>query len=103
MDTLMKGAKSAHAPESDAIALLLEYGGFPEPFLRQSTRFARLWRRGRVEKIIREDLRDLSRIPELSQVEMLVALLPERAGGLLSVQSLREDLEVAHPTVERWL
>jgi predicted AAA+ superfamily ATPase len=34
---------------------------------------------------------------------MLVALLPERAGGLLSVQSLREDLEVGHQTVGRWL
>lgn len=83
--------------------LLLEHGGFPEPFLRQSQRFARLWRRGRAEKIVREDLRDLSRIPELSQVEMLMALLPERAAAPLSRQSLREDLEVAHDTVTRWL
>jgi len=83
--------------------LLFQYGGFPEPFLRQSERFARLWRRGRAEKIVREDLRDLSRIPELSQVEMLMALLPERAASRLSRQSLREDLEVAHDTVTRWL
>jgi predicted AAA+ superfamily ATPase len=82
---------------------LFEHGGFPEPFLRQSARFARLWRRGRAEKIVREDLRDLSRIPELSQVEMLMALLPERAGSRLSRQALREDLEVAHDTVSRWL
>jgi predicted AAA+ superfamily ATPase len=85
------------------LELLLEYGGFPEPFLRQSERFARLWRRGRAEKIVREDLRDLSRIPELSQVEMLMALLPERAASPLSRQALREDLEVAHDTVTRWL
>ncbi len=83
--------------------LLFEYGGFPEPFLRQSERFARLWRLGRAEKIVREDLRDLSRIPELSQVEMLMALLPERAASRLSRQSLREDLEVSHDTVTRWL
>jgi predicted AAA+ superfamily ATPase len=85
------------------LELLLEYGGFPEPFLRQSERFGRLWRRGRAEKIVREDLRDLSRSPELSQVEMLMALLPERAASRLSRQSLREDLEVAHDTVTRWL
>lgn len=85
------------------LELLFQYGGFPEPFLRQSERFARLWRRGRAEKIVREDLRDLSRIPELSQVEMLMALLPERAASPLSRQSLREDLEVAHDTVSRWL
>ncbi len=87
----------------ETLATLLRFGGFPEPFLRQSPRFARLWQRGRTEKIVREDLRDLSRIPELSRVEMLTALLPERAAQPLSVQSLREDLEVAHDTVRRWL
>jgi predicted AAA+ superfamily ATPase len=52
---------------------------------------------------VREDLRDLSRIPELSQAEMLMSLLPERAASRLSRQALREDLEVAHDTVSRWL
>jgi len=66
-------------------------------------RGARLWRRERVEAVVREDLRDLSRITELGLVQMLAALLPERVGSLLSVQALREDLEVAHETVRRWL
>ena len=34
---------------------------------------------------------------------MLVSLLPEKIGNPLSVQSLREDLEVSHDTVRRWL
>ncbi len=101
---LVGGALPQSAPAArKTLELLFQYGGFPEPFLRQSERFARLWRRGRAEKIVREDLRDLSRIPELSQVEMLMALLPERAASRLSRQSLREDLEVAHDTVTRWL
>jgi len=87
----------------DRFSRLWKFGGFPEPLFRGSEEFANAWRRTRVEQIIREDLRDLSRIPELSQIEMLVALLPERVGGLMSVQSLREDLEVAHDTVSRWL
>ena len=87
----------------EALAGLMRFGGFPEPFLAQNERLARLWRRGRVEKVVREDLRDISRIPELSRVEMLAALLPERVGSLFSVSSLREDLEVAHDTVSRWL
>lgn len=93
-------------PAGDAqnrFEVLLEYGPFPEPALAQNARQARLWQRTRIEAIIREDLRDLSRIPDLSKVEMLASLLPERVGSLLSVQSLREDLEVAHPTVKRWL
>ena len=49
-------------------------------WLRREKRL-NLWRRGRIEKVIREDLRDLSRIPELSQIEVLVSLLPERVGS----------------------
>lgn len=82
---------------------LFKFSGFPEPYFANSEKIHRLWRSGRTEKIIREDLRDLSRIPELSQVEMLVSLLPDKIGSPLSIQSLREDLEVSHDTVSRWL
>jgi predicted AAA+ superfamily ATPase len=82
---------------------LFRFGGFPEPFLHQDEALHRIWQRSRVEKIIREDLRDLSKLPELSQIEVLAALLPDRVGSPLSISSLREDLEVAHTTVTRWL
>jgi uncharacterized protein len=52
---------------------------------------------------VREDLRDLSRLPELSQIEMLVALMSDRVANPLSIQALSEDLEVAYTTVKRWL
>lgn len=92
---------SKHAQET--LVQLLQYGGFPEPFLAQNAKQARLWRQGRVERVIREDLRDLSRIPELSQIEMLASLLPERVGSVLSLNALREDLEVSYDTIKRWL
>lgn len=82
---------------------LFDFSGFPEPYLSGSKKVLNIWSRGRNEKIVREDLRDLSRLPELSQVEMLTSLLPDKVGSPLSVQSLREDLEVAHDTVTRWL
>ncbi|MBM4253423.1 MAG: ATP-binding protein [Deltaproteobacteria bacterium] len=82
---------------------LLKFGGFPDPYLNQNDQFSALWRSGRLEKIIHEDLRDLSRLPELSQVEALALLMPDRIGSPLSVQSLREELEVAYDTVKRWL
>lgn len=82
---------------------MMRFGAFPEPFLAGDERKARLWRRNRLERVIREDLRDLSRLPELSQVEMLAALLPERVGSPFSLSSLRDLLEVSHPTVKRWL
>lgn len=82
---------------------LMEFGPFPEPVLAQSARRARIWRRARTEAIIREDLRDLSRIPDLGRVEMMAALLPERVGSLFSKNALREELEVSFDTVKRWL
>lgn len=91
--------KSSH----DDFLALRRYSGFPGPLLAQDERRARLWRRHRVETVIREDLRDLSRIPELSRIEMLAALLPEKVGSLFSVASLRDDLEVSFDTVKRWV
>jgi uncharacterized protein len=82
---------------------LLRFGGFPEPFLAGEEKRLNLWRRGRIEKVVREDLRDLSRIPELSHIEALVSLLPERVGSLFSRASLREELEVSFDTVRRWM
>ena len=86
-----------------ALDQLFTFSGFPEPYFAKSLKIQRIWRRGRNEKIVREDLRDLSRLPELSQIELLTSLLPEKIGSPLSVQSLREDIEVAHDTVTRWL
>ncbi len=87
----------------EAFASLMKFGGFPEPLFAQDEKKARLWRRGRVEKVIREDLRDLTRIPELSRIEMLAALLPEKVGSLFSIAGLREHLDVNHETVKRWV
>lgn len=87
----------------EAFGNLMRFGGFPEPLFLQDEKKARLWRRSRTEKVIREDLRDLSRIPELGRIEMLASLLPEKVGSLFSIASLREHLEVSHETVKRWV
>lgn len=82
---------------------LMQFGPFPEPFLLQHTQKARLWQKSRREIIIREDIRDISRIPDLSKIELMSALLPEKVGSLFSLNSVREDLEVSYDTVKRWL
>lgn len=86
-----------------ALAALLRFGGFPEPLLAQNERDLRRWQRERMSQILRDDLRDLERVREISLVEHLAELLPEKVGSPLSINSLREDLQVDHKTVERWL
>lgn len=82
---------------------LYKFGPFPEPLIAKDEKILNLWNRNRLEKIIREDLRDLSHLQELSQIEMLASLLPERTAQPLSIRALGEDLEVAYTTVKRWL
>jgi len=90
-------------PNQDLLDKLLEFGPFPEPLLTKNRKILNLWHKDRIEKIVREDLRDLSRLPELSQIEMLISLLPERAANTLSLRSLSEDLEVSYTTIKHWM
>jgi predicted AAA+ superfamily ATPase len=77
--------------------------GFPEPLFSGSEARLRRWRRSHQTLVVREDLRDLTRIREIGLVETLVALLPERIGSPLSVNSLREDLGINFMTAQGWL
>jgi predicted AAA+ superfamily ATPase len=101
--SLRELAESGVAPEREHLSLLLKFGGFPEPLLGQSERRLRIWQRERMTRVVREDLRDLERVREISLVEQLADLLPEKVGSPLSIKSLREDLQVDHKTAERWL
>lgn len=82
---------------------LFEYGGFPEPFLKENRRFSAHWKRLRQDQLIREDIRDLSQIQELSQLEMLSLLLTEYSGKQISLSSLANQINVSVPTISRWL
>lgn len=82
---------------------LLRFGGFPEPFVAADETEHRLWQRDRLSRVVREDLRDLEQVREISLVEQLVDLLPSKVGSPLSLANLRQDLEVDHKTVQRWL
>ena len=82
---------------------LLRFGGFPEPLFARRPNQHRLWQRDRMTRVIREDLRDLENVRDISLLEHLVELLPPRVGSPLSIANLRQDLDVDHKTVERWL
>ncbi len=89
--------------EKSAVEDLLNYGGFPEPFLSKNRSEHKLWLRERVFRLVNDDVRDLSTIKDISQISMLIRLLPSRVGSLLSLKSLAEDISVSQPSVDRWL
>ena len=88
---------------ADDFAQLLKLGGFPEPFFSGSEVQARRWSREYRNLLVREEIRDLERIQDLGNLELLVMSLPERVGSLLSLNALREDLQVSHKAVRNWV
>lgn len=86
-----------------ALADLYHFGGFPEPLLGRSEVEARRWSREYRTRLIREDVASLERVQDLGSLELLALRLPELVGSPLSVNALREDLQVAHKTVESWI
>ena len=82
---------------------LLELGGFPEPFLGGSQVEAKRWSREYRTRLIREDVVSLERIQDLGNLELLMLRLPELVGSPLSLNALREDLQISHKTLASWV
>lgn len=82
---------------------MMQFGGFPEPLLAQSARTLRRWQKERLDRFFREDVRDLESVRDLSSIQLLADLLPERVGSPLSLNSLREDLDASHRGLTHWI
>ncbi|HYN43858.1 MAG TPA: AAA family ATPase [Thermoanaerobaculia bacterium] len=82
---------------------LLTLGGFPEPYSSGSEVAARRWSREYRNLLVREEVADLERVSDLGSLELLALRLPELVGAPLSLNALREDLQVAHKTVAGWV
>lgn len=82
---------------------LLRNGGFPEPFIKNNSKFLNRWKTLRQEQLIREDIRDLSRIQELGQIELLAEILKHQAGQLTNYSNLANKVNVSSDTIRRWI
>jgi uncharacterized protein len=82
---------------------LLTLGGFPEPFFSGSEIESRRWSREHRTLIIREEVRDLEQVTDLGKMELLSLRLPDLVGSPLSINALREDLQVSHTAVSKWI
>ena len=82
---------------------LLELGGFPEPYFSNSKIEAKRWSTNYRSLLVNQESTSIATISDLSKLELLSLRLPELVGSPLSINSLREDLQLAHKTVTRWL
>jgi uncharacterized protein len=82
---------------------LITLGGFPEPFLSNDERKARRWRKERYDRILREDIQDISRVRDVQLIRMLLDALRARVGGMITYTNLARDLQVSPNTIKEWI
>lgn len=79
------------------------FSGFPEPYVAaEETKFRR-WAQTYQHQLILEDIRSLTDIRTVGNLEILFELLPSKVGSPLSIANLANDLQVTYPTVKSWL
>lgn len=82
---------------------LWQFGGYPDPLVKQEQRFLRRWQNLRMEQLFRDDIRNLTQIHELSQLEVLAELLKRQVGKLVNYTNLGNKVNVTTKTVQQWI
>src|SRR5690606_24677137 len=71
----------------------------PEPLEATSETKWRRWVNSRVERLVSEDIRDVSEIGKLNTLRIMADLLPSKVGSLFSANSMSDDLQVSGKSV----
>lgn len=95
--------RTPKAIDQDDFAALWDHGGYPEPFLKRDKRFSNRWQNLRLQQLLREDVRDLTQIHQLDQLELLIRLLSDRSGRQLIYSNLANQIQVSIDTIRRWV
>jgi uncharacterized protein len=82
---------------------LYHLSGFPEPFLNGQKSNANRWSRFYRQRVVREEISSNEQFNDLATIELMYQRLPGLAGGMLSINALAEDIQVAHRTLGKWL
>ncbi len=94
---------SPRALSENEWSALWTYGGFPEPFVRRDARFSHRWQNLRQSQLLREDVRELTRIQEIDQLIALSRILGSRSGQQVVYASLAKEVRVSENTVRTWI
>jgi len=82
---------------------LYNLSGFPEPFFKGIQGSCNRWSRSYRERLVRLEVATNEQFSDLATIEIMLNRLPDLVGGLLSINGIAEDIQVAHKTVDKWL
>ena len=66
-------------------------------------RFSRRWRSLRLAQLVREDIRDLTQVQQIDQMEVLVQRLSRQSARQLVYGNLAREVRVSADTIRRWV
>lgn len=93
-----------HVPlEDQCLDNLLRFGGFPEPLMKGTDGARRRWQNQYFTDLVREDVRDFSRIHEIRSMALLMEMLRTRTGSPLSFDALGREIGVSPNTVRSYV
>lgn len=100
-------AKQAISPpkkiDHEEMDALWRFGGFPDPFLKQDQRFLNRWKTLTSQQLFRGDIRDLTRIQEIGQLELLAEILGHQAAQQVNYSKLAAKVNVDTKTIQKWI
>lgn len=106
---IMSPARSDHliqppaAIADDLFNQLWTHGGYPDPFIKNNDAFLRRWTSLRHQQLFDGDIKDLTNIQEIDQLEILATYLKNQACQLLNYSDLSNKIDVSVNTVKRWI
>lgn len=87
----------------ETIEALVQFSGFPDPFLKASARSLHLWHQEYLQRIVREELRDLTNISDVNRAEHFIEMLPSRIGAPFSLNSIAGDVACSYDSARSLL
>lgn len=82
---------------------LMSRGGFPEPFLAETSEGADRWRMQYFDGLIREDVFSIDSVSNLRSLALVLRLLQERVGSPVSYSAIARDTDLSPNTVKKYI
>ena len=81
---------------------LIKFGGFAEPYLKDSEKFHIIWSNQRFDQLFRDDINAVEDINNTDTLELLAILLREQICGITNYSNLANKARISEQTVRRW-
>lgn len=89
--------------DDNSFDALWKFGGYPDPLIKQSETFHRRWQKLRMQQLLHEDIRDLSRVQDIDRLQMLAQYMQHNAAHQITYTKLSKHLRVSDKTIREWL